>query len=139
MRTRQRQSGQAMVEGALVMLVFLVTIMGIADMGQLMFFHQSLVERARSAVRWGVTHTYNQTQIQNMAVYEKQAPTQSDKPVLAYLTTGMVTVTNDNAGTTQASRTVSISGYPYRFISPWITKSFNSTKPVVATMPVEVP
>ncbi len=53
---RQSQSGQSLIEGALVMLVFFTLLLGIVDISQLVFSHQALVERVRAAARWGSLH-----------------------------------------------------------------------------------
>jgi Flp pilus assembly protein TadG len=49
-----------MVEATLVLLVFFTLLLGVIDCGQVLFAHQSLVERVRSAVRWGVVHPWNE-------------------------------------------------------------------------------
>ena len=49
-----------MVEATLVLLVFFTLLLGVIDCGQVLFAHQSLVERVRAAVRWGVVHPWNQ-------------------------------------------------------------------------------
>ena len=45
-----------MIDILLVLLVFFTLLLGVIDCGQVLFAHQSLVERVRSAVRWGVVH-----------------------------------------------------------------------------------
>lgn len=57
MKSRKAQSGQAMLESALVLVMFLVVLIGIVDMGQFLYFHQSLTERARAAARYGAVGT----------------------------------------------------------------------------------
>lgn len=52
----KNQRGQSLVEGTLVMLVFFALLLGVIDFGQVIFSHQSLVERVRSAARWGSLH-----------------------------------------------------------------------------------
>ena len=56
---RSSQRGQSMVEATLVLLVFFTLLLGVIDCGQVLFAHQSLVERVRAAVRWGVVHPWN--------------------------------------------------------------------------------
>src|SRR6266436_3031670 len=57
MKSRKKQSGQAMLESALILLVFLVVLLGIVDFGQFFYFHQSLTDRARAGARYGSVHT----------------------------------------------------------------------------------
>jgi Flp pilus assembly protein TadG len=42
-----------MVEAALILFVFITFIVGTLDFGQYLYFHQSLTERARAALRYG--------------------------------------------------------------------------------------
>ena len=48
------QRAKAWWKARLVLLVFFALLLGVVDCGQVLFAHQALVERARSAVRWGV-------------------------------------------------------------------------------------
>jgi Flp pilus assembly protein TadG len=123
-----------MLESALVLLTFFVMLIGTIDFGQVMFFHQSLVERARTAVRYGVTNPTNTAGIKNMAVYNTVTVTGTPSAVLPNLTTAMVTVTNPDANTSSARVVVTISGYPVNFLSPYtyITQSFSNLAVTVA-------
>ena len=53
MRRKTSERGQSFVETGLVLLIFLMLLIGIIDFGQVLYFHQSLVERARAAARYG--------------------------------------------------------------------------------------
>ena len=119
-----------MVESALVLLTFFVMLIGTIDFGQVLFFHQSLVERARTAVRYGITNPTNTAGIQNMAVYN--TVTVTGTPVLPNLTTAMVTVTNPDVNTSGARVVVTISGYPIVFLSPYIAQSFTNLAVTIA-------
>ncbi|HEY2845363.1 MAG TPA: TadE/TadG family type IV pilus assembly protein, partial [Bryobacteraceae bacterium] len=70
--TRPRQRGQSMVESTLVLLVFFSLLLGVIDCGQVLFAHQSLVERVRSAVRWGAVHSWDKSDpIVNLILYNQ--------------------------------------------------------------------
>src|SRR4051812_46441156 len=73
---RRRQRGQSMVEATLVLLVFFTLLLGVIDCGQVLFAHQSLVERVRSAVRWGVVHPWKGSDsVVNLVLYNQpEAP-----------------------------------------------------------------
>jgi len=133
-RKDRRERGSSLVEMALVLLVFLLFLIGILDFGQVLYYHQALVERARAAVRYGSIDPTNTTAIQNMAVYNTTDG--SGSVVLSGLTTAMVNVVNSNASTSQASVVVTISGFPMQFLSPYIAQSFNN-RPVMAAMMAE--
>src|ERR1700682_5130461 len=74
---KRDERGQSLVEGTLVMLVFSALMFGVIDCGQVLVAHQALVERARSAARWGVVHPWDSTgeQIANLVFYN-----QSEEP-----------------------------------------------------------
>jgi Flp pilus assembly protein TadG len=134
----RREHGQAMVESALILLIFLSFLIGTLDFGQFLFFHQSLVERARAAARYGAVNPTNSTGTKNVAVYNTPSPASDASPVLGGLTTGMVNVVSSDPATPQARITVTITGYPFNVLSPYIAGSF-TVKPVVATMVSEAP
>src|SRR5882672_6097132 len=110
MRSRTNQRGQSLLESALVMLVFLPLLMGIIDVGQFLYFHQALSERARAGARWGAVNPFDGAQIANVA-----------SAVLPYLNTtpgaeGYVSATLSGAGTDDARIAVTIANYPNSFL-----------------------
>ena len=125
-----------MVETALILLTFILMLIGTIDFGQVIYFHQSLVERARAAARYGAINPTDTTGIQNIAVYNTATTSGSPTPVLPGLTTAMVTPSNTGANTPEARIMVTISGYPINFISPYIAKQFNN-RPVIVSMSAE--
>jgi Flp pilus assembly protein TadG len=125
-----------MVETALLLLVFLTTLVGILDFGQVLYFHQSLVERARAAARYGAIHPTDTTGIQNVAVYNSATVTGTPVAVLPGMTTAMVNVQDLGNNTPAARVMVTISGYPINFISPYIAQQFNN-RPVIVSMTAE--
>ena len=131
-----------MVETALLLLVFLTTLIGILDFGQVLYFHQSLVERARAAARYGaVCYGFTPTpctatDIQNVAVYNSATISGSPVAVLPGLTTSMVNVQDLGNNTPAARVMVTISGYPINFISPYIAQQFNN-RPVIVSITAE--
>src|SRR5262249_15857596 len=89
----RRNRGQALVEGSLILLVFLAFFIGTLDFGQFLYFHQSLNERARAALRYGIINTTDRTGIQNVAVYNDPAGTANGGTALIpNFTTDMVSV-----------------------------------------------
>ena len=87
---RRSRKGQAMLETAFVLLIQVMIVVGILDLGQFLFFHQMISERARTGVRWAVVHTYDPDTIRNVVVYNS---TSSQASGLFGLTAAMVTVT----------------------------------------------
>jgi hypothetical protein len=130
-----RKRGQAIVEGALVTLVFAAVLIGIFDLGLILFIQQTFTTRVRSAVRYGVVNTYDETAIKNMVLYGQ--PTAGATGVFG-LTASMVSVAETGLGTNDQRIVVTISGYPYHFFSPWIGGDFNG-RSIMASLPLETP
>jgi len=66
--------GQSLVEAAVVLMVFFALLLGVIDCGQVLIAHQSLVERVRGAVRWGVVHPWDDSgpdAITNLILYDQ--------------------------------------------------------------------
>jgi hypothetical protein len=55
-RARNRTAGQALVETALVMPIFLMLLMGIVDLGRAVWATTSLASAAREATRFAIVH-----------------------------------------------------------------------------------
>jgi len=134
--SRKREKGQAALEGALVTLVFLVTLIGIVDLGQVLFVRQTFTARVRSAARYAVVNPNDTEAIRNMVLYG-QTSAGSGSGVFG-LAAGMVQVTQADTGTSAARIIVTISGYQYRIFSPWIGQAFTG-RPVTASFPIEAP
>ena len=132
-RRRSRQRGSNLVEGALILLTFLLLLIGIVDFGQVLYFHQVLVERARTAARYGAINPTNTDGIKNMAVYNSATVSGSPSAVVGGLTTAMVNVQNTGNNSPEARVVVTISGYNIKFLSPYIAQSFTNRPIVVAT------
>ncbi len=130
---RTRQTGAALVEGALLSLVFFVMLVGIFDFGQFLFIHQSLVERARSAARWGMIQGgTNLDGTLNKVLYDQSTVPSGSPSGYFGLTSSMVTVTNSDLNTDNARLTVKIDNYPYSIISPYISGTYTGPGIVVS-------
>lgn len=139
-RRNSRQRGSNLVEGALILLTFLLLLIGIVDFGQVLYFHQVLVERARTGARYGAVNPTNADSIKNMVVYNTPTVSGFPSPVVGGLTTAMVNVQNTGANSNEARVVVTISGYNIQFLSPYIAQSFTNRPIVVgATAENQVP
>jgi Flp pilus assembly protein TadG len=131
-RRNSSQKGSNLVEGALILLTFLLLLIGIVDFGQVLYFHQVLVERARTGARYGAINPTNSDGIKNMVVYNAATVGASPSPVVGGLTTSMVAVSNTGNNSEAARVVVTISGYNIQFLSPYIAQSFTNRPIVVA-------
>ena len=132
------QRGQGVVEAALVTLVFVATLIGILDLGQVLFVHQTFAARVRAATRYGVVRTYDENAIRNMVLYGQPAAPVGATSGTFGLDASMVTVSRADAGTNEERIVVTIQNYPYKLFSPWIGRVFTG-RPLVASLPVETP
>ena len=139
-KLRNKRRGQAMLESAFIMLIVVPVLIGIADFGQFLYLHQTLTDRARAAARWGAVRTYTDsgTHIKQYAVYNMTDPPDGTAAMLPNLTTDIVTATLDDAGTDSARITVTISNYPYKFISGFMSGA-TQYRSITATEPYEIP
>ena len=122
------------MDATLVPVVFFGFLLGVIDCGQVLWSHQALEERVRSAVRWGTLHPDDGTglQVSNLILYGEPAEPRVIPPSFLGLTrdsTIQVTSHDDLLS-------VSIVNYQSHFFSPWITKAVISPRPVIVTAPI---
>ena len=154
-RTRQSQPrersqrGQTLVEGALALTVFFSMLFGVIDCGLVLVRHQSLVERVRSAVRWGVVRPWDGSgaQIANLILYDRPTgPASAASDATTGATSGYLGLTRENvlvryqpaspARPDDEMLSVSIVDFHYQFLSPWITRIFVNPRPVLISAPM---
>ncbi len=135
---RLRRRGQSLVESALVTIVFLTLLIGILDVGQVLFVHQTLVERARNALRWGAVRPFDAEAIRNMVLYNRSTvgEEQGASPGIFNLTPEMVVVTRQDASLESDRITVLITGYPFHFYTPFIAGLYQG-RPISLSIPYE--
>lgn len=133
----RRENGQALLESALVTLAFLLVFIGLLDVAQIFFIHQSLEERARDAARYGAVHPYDAEAIRNYVLYRQpEAPEPAPAHGFLGLTPANVSVSRLDAGTSADRVVVEITGYLFEFFTPWVAGQ-RTGKPIVVVMPYE--
>ncbi len=120
-RRSRRQRGQALVESVLTLTAFLAIFMGMIEVGEILYIHQTLVERTRSAVRWGAVNVWDSTnsptQISNVVLYGTPTPADNATPIFG-LSSSNVSVTRPQPDYSSADRVVvSVSGYTLTFFT----------------------
>ncbi len=136
---RQRTSkGSVIVEAALVFMAFITMLIGIFDFGQFLFIHQALVERARYAARWGaINDPTDSTSITNMVLYYQSTTPANGTPSYFNIASSNVSVTNPNSGTNNYRLNITISGYTYTVLSPYIGGTYTGP-PITVSVPLGV-
>jgi len=141
---RNHERGSAIVEGALVMLVFLSMLIGALDFGQFLFIHQTLTERARQAVRYGIVNDpTDSTSIQNIVLYGQasggsvpNSPSSTDSGIFNVQRSNVV-VTTTGSATDDYRLAVKIQNYQYTIYSPVISGSYSGPN-VTASLPLGI-
>ena len=115
---RHRQKGGSMLESVLTLVVFLALFFGVFDVGEMLFVHQTLTDRARNAARWGAVNTYDATSITNLVLYGATAPATGQTPAFG-LTASNITVSRPVASVRQPEDRVIVTvTYPVSLSRP---------------------
>lgn len=130
-RRRRGQRGQAMVEGALVAVLFISSLLMILELGRYMLLLQFFTERARAGARYAAVSAYNPAVIKNWIVYNSPSAPSGDQGAsgLLGLTPAMISVNRYSQGTDTDRIEVGISNYPISLFIPmlpsrWTLKPF---------------
>jgi hypothetical protein len=127
------RAGTALVEATLTLMLFLVLLFSLFDFGFVMYLHQSFVNQARAAARYGAANSADTTQIKNLVLYGQTTPTRT--PFMG-LQASNVTVTRSNPGTRADRINITISGYHYPLITPGLAGTYTG-RPIHVSAPVE--
>jgi hypothetical protein len=117
-----------------VLLLFLSILVGVLDFGQVLFFHHFLADRVRTGARYAAVTNPDASAVRNYVAYNNAAPGPGAVPLFG-LDPAMVEVTRQDAGTAADRIEVRISTYRVRFLSPWLSGSFQPS--FAAVMPME--
>ena len=140
-KDKSNERGQGLLEATLVTLSFFIILVGIIDVGQVLFVHQSIVERVRGAIRYGVVHDYDATAIRNKVLYDQATlpdGSDPDDPPAGFLglTAANVAVSREDATFNEDRLIVTVSDYSFSFFTPFIAGHYRG-KPITASMPFE--
>ena len=140
---KRSEAGQSIIESALVLVVFLSLLFAVIDCGLVLVAHQSLVERTRAAVRWGVVHPWDGTgeQIANWILYDQPTEPLSSREGYLGLTRANVQVIHQPPSADRPDDElirVAILNYHYQFLSPFlgVTKGLVSPRAVTISAPM---
>lgn len=128
-----RRRGQSLVEATLVLLVFFAFLLGVIDCGQVMYAHEVLQERVRSAVRWGSLHPFDGTgdQVANLILYAQPSAPRTPQPAFLGLTRANIQIR-----ATHDVLSVAIVNYSSHFFSPWFSEPVATPRPVIVSAPM---
>jgi Flp pilus assembly protein TadG len=136
----QKQKGNAFVETALVLGVFVFVLIGIVDFAQILHVHQSLFERVRNVARTAAIKGLTEAQIRDLIVYGRLISSGSGRPSSGFM--GMrpenVTVQILDRTYNEQRLVVDVKGVPVLILSPLITGQ-GKNLPIQITVPLEAP
>lgn len=132
----QRQRGGTLVESTLVLMVLLTLMFSIFDLGYVMFEHHTLLHQARTAARYGSINPTDLNAVRNMVIYGRPSTAGESQSGFFGLQSSMVNVTRQNSWTPEDRITITISGYRYTLITPFLAGTFTG-RPIAVTLPVE--
>src|SRR5690349_5426362 len=120
---RNRRKGSTILEMVLTLVVFLALFIGVFDIGEMFFVHQTLTDRARNAARWGAVNAFDATSIQNLVLYGATTPAQGQTASFG-LTVSNVTVSRPAATIGKPEDRVIVTvTYPVSLISVFLGQS----------------
>lgn len=135
MKRQLRQSGQSLVESALVLSAFMGLLVGMIGVGQSLFIRQTLADRAHTAARWGALHTYDPAAIRRVALYGSETPAPNETAFFS-LTAAAIDVSNPGCPGPQCRITVAIPDQGIRSVEPAESPAAAITSPdLVASQP----
>ena len=128
-----------MLESTLVYTAFLMLLIGMIDLGHVLFLHQSITERVRDAVRYGASREATadvETAMKNIVLYHTPTPAREATPSFG-LTADKVHVARA-AGVAQNPNTitVSVADLSFRFLTPF-AHGTRTSRTISATLPME--
>ncbi len=122
-----------MLEAGLTLSLFLVVLFTIFDLGYVLFLHQTIVNRARAAARYGAINPADLDGVRNYVVYN--SPTGGGRGMFGMRPSNVI-ATRTGSGTTADRINVTVSNYPFSFITIGRAGWYRG-KDIVVSIPTE--
>ena len=135
----KRMRGGAILQTALVYGSLLFVGGAVLDIAHYLFVHRTLSERAQNAARFSVTHTFDETAIRNLVLYDKPFAPEGGRPVFG-LQPEAVSASLESAGDGSSARWLTIR-IRSRLISRFLPRPAgeHSAPEIVVMLPMETP
>lgn len=143
MRTQRNRTknerGSTIVETTLVLLIFIIVMVGIADFATFLHLHQAIAERTRSVVRTAAIDDLSTTAIRNLIAYGT-ADVPADSKLKGYfgLASSNIGVQILDRGQTSQRIVVTITNLSFPLVSPLLAGS-GRNMPIRISVPLEAP
>ena len=114
---RSNERGATLVEYAIALSVFLVSMFAVIEFGRALWVHNALADAARRGARYAALHSAaDAAAVKNVVVFGD--PAGGSQAMLPNLTTTNVSVTYSGFGLNTGTVTVSITDYQFQFVVP---------------------
>lgn len=132
-KKRIGEAGNAMVEAVLTLSLFLTILFSLFDFGFDLWQYQTIMYRARTAIRYGAANPTDTAGMQNMFLYNQTAA--GTNPLFG-LAASNVSVTRTNSGGADDRLTLAVTGITFtRITMAWAGQQ--NGVPVTVGIPVE--
>lgn len=132
----RHKRGEALVEGALVLLALISLILGIVDFGRILLLQQTFHQRVSAGARYASIHGVDTAAIANVIVFNSPTAPSGKTTGMLGLSPSNISVARLNAGDrTQDRIQVRIVNFPMTFMLPFLRKTIRPT--FTAVRPVE--
>jgi Flp pilus assembly protein TadG len=116
------ERGATLVEFAIGVTVFLMTMFAVVEFGRALYTHNALADAARRGARYATLHSAGDiSQVKNVVVYGD--PAGGTQPLVPNLSTANVTVNYSNFALNKGTVTVGITNYQFQFVLPLLVSS----------------
>jgi hypothetical protein len=131
------------VEAAFVLLLFVALLIGATDLARIMYIHNAVNERVRSAARKAAIYSYTPDQVKSLVAYNSITPPSgtdftSNSPGFQGITPSNVSVEVLDASSNDKRIQVIVTGMRIVTLSPWM-RGVAGNIPVQFTVPLETP
>jgi hypothetical protein len=136
MHMNKQRRGGSLIEATLVLMLVLTLFFSIFDTGYVLFEHHTLLHQARTAARYAAINPDDLPAIRNMVLYGNTAAPHGNPPGVFGLESSMVSVEREDDWTPEDRIVITVSGYRYTLITPFIAGAFTG-RPISVSAPVE--
>ena len=137
-RSSRRERGGAMVEGALVLAVVLIALIGVMDCGYFLFLHQTIAERTRNAGRTAIVNGFTEEEVVNYVVFGQRTRPEGRSSGIYGIAPSNVTASFQDSGTNDKRLVITVHDVHFSMYSPLLAATGNSL-PVRVAVPLETP
>src|SRR5712692_2995656 len=126
--SKKNERGNTLVEASLILVLALSLLIGLFDLLQIMFIHQTVVDRTRAVARWAAVNPYDATKTTNMVLYASTTAPTDGSAGLFNMTSLNVAVSHDTSDGLYADRIgIVVSGYSYSFFAAALVNNMYPT------------